>query len=102
MMISAETAKKKWHLAKRFISMSRCYPPCPSNRIDCRFQSLGGMKTLMYSPISYDREGNAVGGGANTIDDAIKCNTCNSVWTAKYKELDRAQRKPIHWAFRSE
>jgi len=68
-----------------------CYPECPEDRDDCRFQSLGGLSTAMHSPVSYNREGQPVGGGNNIITDCIRCNACDRRWKCKRTELERIQ-----------
>lgn len=49
------------------------YPKCEGTD-DCRFEHEGEQSTLMYSPITYDREGKPVGGGRNKITKYIRCN----------------------------
>lgn len=73
------------------------FPKCPQQRTDCRFQIEGGSATCMHSPLIYDREGNAVGGGENRIVKSIGCNTCGCHWTSSQTELDDAQGKPREW-----
>ena len=73
------------------------YPPCPSVHDVCCFQSEGGWSTLMSSPITYDREGRAVGGGLNKVTKVIRCNTCGKRWMATQTELERAQGVPCVW-----
>ena len=73
------------------------YPDCPESRDDCRFQNLGGTRTLLYSPIVYDRDGKPVGGGSNRVTTAVRCNTCNQTWAKTQTELEIAQDKSAQW-----
>lgn len=73
------------------------YPDCPDRRKDCRFERLGGAKTMMYSPIIYNREGKPVGGGANVCTYGIRCGTCGKFFTARQTDLETAQGKPRNW-----
>jgi hypothetical protein len=74
------------------------YPECPDKRTDCRFQSEGGMTTCMYSPLEYDRDGNAVGGGMNRSTQGVRCNACGKRWSSSQTELEDAQGKPREWS----
>lgn len=49
------------------------YPKCEGGP-GCRFEHKGGHRTLMYSPITYDRDSNPVGGGCNKETRYIRCN----------------------------
>lgn len=73
------------------------YPSCPDNREDCRFTHEGGGSTMMYSPISYDRKGNPVGGGANRVSKAVQCNKCRKRWMCERTELEEAQGVNLNW-----
>lgn len=71
------------------------YPECERN--DCRFQDKGCQRTLMHSPVVYDKEGKPIGGGSNTITSLVKCSTCGKVWFSKQTELEQAQGKHVDW-----
>lgn len=73
------------------------YPDCPTKRIDCMFYDTIGTSTCMHSPIMYNREGKAVGGGLNTVTRQVSCSMCCNDWSATSTELDLAQGKPIVW-----
>lgn len=73
------------------------YPECLEEEEKCRFVSDGCSQTLMDSPIIYDREGNAVGGGGNIITSYLMCMVCNRMWTSKQTALEKVQGKPIEW-----
>lgn len=74
------------------------YPECPKNRKDCCFQDKGGSVTCMWSPIAYDCEGNAIGGGMNKRTQSICCTKCNKYWISSQTELEDAQNKPRSWS----
>ena len=56
----------------------------------------------MHSPIEYDREGRAVGGGWNSNTTNISCGGCGERWYGGYTDLERAQGVPIKWERRSD
>lgn len=72
-------------------------PKCENCGTDARFQDMGFTRTLVYSPIIRDSDGNPVSGGNNTINHGVRCNGCKTIFTAKYSELHKAQNKPIEW-----
>jgi hypothetical protein len=77
--------------------MSDFYPPCPDPGRDCRFETLPGMQTLLYSPVIYNRNGEPVGGGGNSISQSVRCLTCGKKWIESRKELEIAQGVKPNW-----
>lgn len=63
------------------------YPDCNEPN-KCIFTHRGGSKTIMYSPIYYDRTGKPVGGGANHVEMCIRCDACTKDWISKQTEFD--------------
>jgi hypothetical protein len=55
------------------------------------------MSTCMWSPLEYDREGRAVGGGLNRVTHSVRCNTCGKNFSSAQTELEDAQGKPREW-----
>jgi hypothetical protein len=72
-------------------------PECPDKRDDCAFQHLGATKTLMYSPLVFNREGEPIGGGANVVTEMITCLTCDKGWTCKRTQLQIAKNETPEW-----
>ena len=73
------------------------YPECKDGRTDCRFRRHGGFRTAMWSPIEYDREGKAVGGGGNRRSSEISCPACGRRWGESRTELEIAQGVKPAW-----
>ncbi len=71
------------------------YPSC--ERGDCLFESLGLRRTLMYSPILYDKSGAPIAGGSNEVTEGVRCRSCKKIWDSKSTELKRAQGIPLDW-----
>lgn len=71
------------------------YPKC--NGKHCKFREHGGMTTLMYSPIAYDRKGNPVSGGNNNVGKEVECVSCRKYYYAKQTELEWAQNVEPEW-----
>lgn len=63
----------------------------------CSFQKDGGFRTLLHSPIVYDRAGNAIGGGSNKVTSLVRCHTCGKFFSSDRTELEIAQKKPAFW-----
>lgn len=76
------------------------YPSCKDD--SCVFEEAGTCKTLMYSPIQYDRYGAPVGGGGNRVTRIVKCVTHNEYFESKQTELEDAQGKERTWTDLSE
>lgn len=66
-------------------------------RDDCRFVDEGSATTLMWSPIVYDKHGNPVGGGDNSVRKAVRCLSCGKTWISSAKEIDDVLGKPRDW-----
>jgi hypothetical protein len=72
------------------------YPDCDKPS-ECRFSDRGGSVTLMYSPISYDRDGRPVSGGSNKVNKCLRCDACGKYWTSQQTELEDAQGVERKW-----
>lgn len=72
-------------------------PTCPDQRTDCRFSQSGESSTKLDSPVQYDRSGNAVAGGLNTIAVTVRCHACGREWACSQEELAWAQNAEPEW-----
>jgi hypothetical protein len=72
-------------------------PECPYDRTDCQFAHENGWRTLMHSPVIYDRDGKAISGGGNNVEKWLRCIICDRQWMSSQKELEDAQGKPRDW-----
>ena len=76
------------------------YPPCEDAGKDCRFISGVSHTTCLHSPLEYNREGQPVGGGRNTLTKILHCTTCNSNWVSKATEMEDLVGKARVWTLK--
>jgi hypothetical protein len=73
-------------------------PLCKEEETDkCRFIIGTSHASSMHSPIEYDRKGNPVGGGGNTLTKILHCKTCSKNWISIQSELEDVQKKERVW-----
>lgn len=63
----------------------------------CEFVDEGESRTLMSSPIRYDRNGTPIGGGTNTVTKLCRCTAHDQRFQSKQTELEDAQGVERKW-----